>query len=173
MYRALLARDRILSYWPEDNPDTHPEDYARVRLMLHHPFKRETYLLTIDEQVILTFRAAFAYCRANHSDHEDDHYGNGDVSDEPEDLYDEPTQDNGPIGSWGAFAAPLPDREDHTDVVDDTEALGWHDVDVTNDWAAHLGRCAPEPDFWKGFRTEHPADLVITSAAHPDSLNEQ
>ncbi|KAJ5563405.1 hypothetical protein N7535_008569 [Penicillium sp. DV-2018c] len=87
--RPRRAQDIILSYWREYNPDTHPEGYARVRLMLHHPFRAETDLFSFEWHTFASFASAFAYCRRVRRDHDNDHYGSEDVPDVPEDLYED------------------------------------------------------------------------------------
>lgn len=63
------------------------EDYARVKMMLHHPFRSQEDLLRVDGVIYDSFDAALTMCRANHT-HPHDHYGKP-IQDTPEQLFED------------------------------------------------------------------------------------
>jgi hypothetical protein len=93
--RRPRAKDRCLNIWPrykKDNDDE-MEDFARARLMLHHPCRTlaDLYKDDIDEDVKTTYQAVYASCLFGHNhpldgyDDEDETFDFADASpDDPQ-----------------------------------------------------------------------------------------
>ena len=65
------AKPRVLSFYPIYKPHVSMEDYSRVKLMLHHPFRHIRQLFEVDGTVYGSFAEAYQYCSMAHS-HEPD-----------------------------------------------------------------------------------------------------
>jgi hypothetical protein len=107
---------RVLVYFPEykrERPEQE-EDYCRVKMMLHHPFRDVEDLKLVGSiagQPWGTFKEAYTHCESNHH-HEDDHY---DVPGPPEPDAppdDEPNAPDDEIRqAWMEMAGHLPQRD--------------------------------------------------------------
>ncbi|OXV07665.1 hypothetical protein Egran_04570 [Elaphomyces granulatus] len=169
---------RVLNYFPEykrERPEQE-EDYCRVKMMLHHPFRDVEDLKLVGSvagQPWGTFKEAYTHCQSNHH-HEDDHY---DVPEPPEPdapPEDEPNAPDDEIRqAWMEMAGHLPQRDGTR--VEDPNALGERDLDRGYDWDFWVAR-RPElsSDFWKVMKTDHPATLDgVHSSATVEGLEEK
>ncbi|KAJ5183745.1 hypothetical protein N7492_001361 [Penicillium capsulatum] len=172
------AKDRVLRYFPIYDPDKDVEDFARVKMMLHHPFRDMQDLLSLEDNHFPTFTDAYTWCRQAHVGiHEADCYGEITVEDVPEELFEDvdlPEQ-TPPPQSWELLARqrPGPNPAERTE---DPDALGQRDIDRQYDWTPHIGRCPDDAfprDYWQQQRALFPATLSNTAAVEPDSLNEK
>lgn len=97
------TKDRVLQYGPVYKQADQPDDFSRVKLMLHHPFREESDLLIIDGRHFSSFAEAFDFCTEHHS-HGPDHYGPLASHPPEEDLFEdrEPHGSPSDIGTWEA-----------------------------------------------------------------------
>ena len=95
--RRPRAKDRCLNIWPrykKDNDDE-MEDFARAKLMLHHPWRTlaDLYKDDIDEDVKTTYQAVYASCLFGHThpldgyDDEDETFDFADASPDDPNAY--------------------------------------------------------------------------------------
>ena len=170
MRKRSRASDRVLKYFPEykaDNPGQE-EDFARVKMMLHHPFRHVDDLKRVGAatEPWETFKEAYVYCRAFHDDHDPDMYSV--EVEELEDPFEEPEEgdDGGEQEPWMDMAAQLPNRDGTR--LEDPDDMGDRDLDRAHDWESHRAERYPDfsADFWKVMKVEHPetADRVHSSA---------
>lgn len=82
--KRTRAPPRVLNFFPQYDRIQQQEDYARVKLMLHHPFRNIEDLKTVDGLMHETFSQAYMTCSFRHT-HEKDHYGDDDMPQEVED----------------------------------------------------------------------------------------
>ena len=125
-----------MMYFPIYKWKKDPENYGRVKLMLHHPFrvvedlKQRDYP---DEEPWATFAEAYEHCRHNHT-HENDAYGDDIPEPEPE-FEDEEVVEDEIRNSWEDLARRGPRNQDRDLVgTPDAEQLGHRPVDRLYDW---------------------------------------
>ncbi|KAJ5478048.1 hypothetical protein N7530_003557 [Penicillium desertorum] len=118
---------------------------ARVKVMLHHPFRHERELLELD--------GPDAYGQRAYHTQPDDRYGR-DVNDIPEDLFEDLAHEEGePPRSWQDLARRAPNRGLATR-LQDPDKLGERDVDLAYDWTPHMDRNKDlhiPPDYWRPY----------------------
>ncbi|KAG6235057.1 hypothetical protein E4U23_000850, partial [Claviceps purpurea] len=139
------ASDRILNYFPiYRNADDTQEDYARVKLMLHHPHRRFEDLKQVDGVSYTTYVEAYQHCQQHHQGHPDDYYGRFDESDvtpaddEHDEEYTEQDEDV-PREAWQELANIIPQHALDEETV---QILGNRDIDLIYAWIIHIGRYA-------------------------------
>ncbi|KAF7179242.1 hypothetical protein CNMCM7691_008174 [Aspergillus felis] len=71
------APARVLNYFPVYKRDEQPDDFARAKLMLHHPFRVIEELKTIDYDDFESFEGAWQYCQYCQHSHLHPHDGYG------------------------------------------------------------------------------------------------
>ncbi|EED11952.1 hypothetical protein TSTA_000300 [Talaromyces stipitatus ATCC 10500] len=140
--------DRVLKYFPQYKPGQQPEDYARVKLMLHHPFKNISDLLIDPDmcEVFKSYTEAYEYCCQNHmDDHKPDYY---EEAPRPEaDPFDPlQSQSDGTQDSWLDLALQLPGNN-NIEQIEDPDRLGHRDLDRAYDWLPHI-------ETMDGYRTD-------------------
>ena len=165
------AKPRVLSFYPIYKPHVSMEDYSRVKLMLHHPFRHMRQLLEVDGTVYGSFAEAYQYCSMAHS-HEPDGYGD-DLDTEIEELFepaDEDTDEQRILQSWELLAGQLPQR-DPAVRLEDADLLGSRNIDLAYDWTSHVGTHEVPPDYWKLQKDQSPVELRSSSTASRDDLN--
>jgi hypothetical protein len=59
------AQPRVLNYFPLYKAQDHKDDLARVKMLLHHPFRQVKDLLLLGDQPFKCWSDAYAYCRAS------------------------------------------------------------------------------------------------------------
>ncbi|EED12765.1 conserved hypothetical protein [Talaromyces stipitatus ATCC 10500] len=170
-WRQIYKRDapaRVLNYFPLYDSDKQPEDYARVKLMMHHPFPEIKDLLEIDGDIFESYAAAYEFCSYAHV-HEDDFYD--EVLTHPEATHeDSDSEDEEMPQSWEALARQLPNRDDATR-VEDPDNIGDRTVDREMDWTPHVGRHSElEDNFWMTLKADNPADMTVESSASYEGL---
>ncbi|EED14664.1 conserved hypothetical protein [Talaromyces stipitatus ATCC 10500] len=172
MYERSTAEKRVINYFPIYDSEKQPGDYARVKLMLHHPFRVMQDLLTIDNNSFGSYAEAYEYCKSACS-HENDFYGEKLIQPDPthEDSDDE--TDNEIPGSWEALARQLPHRDDATR-LEDPDLLGDRTIDREMDWSSHIGSHSYiHTDFWATMKEEFPHPPTVRSSASPEDLEVQ
>ncbi|KAF5711868.1 ATP-dependent DNA helicase PIF1 [Fusarium mundagurra] len=149
------ASDRILNYFPRY--DQYNEDFARVKLMLHHPHSRFEELLTIEYTTFETYLEAYQHCRLVHQNaHPHDYYSSPQLILEEEFEEDPDDEDEVPEPSWEALGAGLPQDEPH---VEEVPMLGNRPIDLTYDWSDNIGKfpqlCIQKREYWKSLRDNY------------------
>ena len=161
-FRRRKARPRVLRYFPKYKPEKDFEQFARVKMILHHPFRTTASLLERDGITFETYTEAYnATCRHVHT-HENDFLGGPEVEqveDEFEDIEqqveDEPLQ-------WQDLAMQLPGHDNTR--VEDPDDLGERTEDWAFNWGHHAGSCDDvRTTYWKDMSNEDPADLGVAT----------
>ncbi|KAN0073157.1 hypothetical protein V8E54_008377, partial [Elaphomyces granulatus] len=163
MRERSRAPERVLNYFPVYKSDEQPEDYARVKLMLHHPFREIDSLKQFGDTSFDSFQEAYEYCQQA-CIHED--YKYGDVLIEPEQMFEESEtsdDDENVAQSWEALARQLPNRDVATRIEDPDRQF-----DREKDWMPHVGDLNDE--FWEDMKTDFPADITARSSVSPEGL---
>ncbi|KIX04765.1 uncharacterized protein Z518_05635 [Rhinocladiella mackenziei CBS 650.93] len=165
---------RILNYFPHYRPTVDVEEYARVKLTLHVPFRAVDDLLRLDncDPPFASFADAWSYWQVTHS-----HNAESDYMEEPppepeeDDFEDLHVDDDADAqASWELLAQQLPDH-DAAVRLEDPDKLGDRDLDRSYDWSPHVGRYPTlSDDFWKQMKVTSPAHLAAISSANPDEL---
>ncbi|KAJ5111720.1 hypothetical protein NUU61_001350 [Penicillium alfredii] len=176
---SVRQRDRVFSFYPVYDPERDPENFGRVKVMPHHPFRSLTDLLSLDGQLFESFAAAaFNYYAQAHI-HEPDPYGEVD-NPLPEQLFeeidldDDDDDDDDVTPSWELLARQLPREDDNLIRVEDPDLLGERDIDREYDWTRHIGKYPDiDPDYWRQMKAQYPADLAGRSDASVADLNEK
>lgn len=157
------AEPRVLNYFPRYKPnEAQLEDFARVKLMLHHPHRSLEELKTVEGTEFDSFAAAYDHCCDVHPGlHPRDYYG--ELPPPPEDEFEEqPNQEDDIVpGDWEELAGQLPRRGLETE---DLDVLGNRDVDLLYDWNPHVGRypdLARDTGYWKRIRESSSLTLEV------------
>ncbi|KAG5985594.1 hypothetical protein E4U52_001174, partial [Claviceps spartinae] len=118
------------------------EDYARVKLMSHHPHRQFEDLKKVDGVPFTTHVEAYQYCQQHHQNHPQDYYGRFDESDttppddEHAEEYTEQDEDV-PREVWQELANIIPQHDPDEETV---QIVGNRDIDLAFSWVIHLGR---------------------------------
>jgi len=165
------APPRVLQYFPRykaERDSVQYEDYCRVKMMLHHPFRDIDDLLNHEDGKFSTWVDAYAVCRSTHGHHDpdglpkeiqvpdDDEFEDdscdGDADDDPD-----------PEGYWQELAAERPNRR--ADREEDPDRLGHRDIDRV-DWSSRVNSYPElDSDWWDHQKTAHPAQLTVAYAS--------
>ncbi|EED12031.1 hypothetical protein TSTA_001030 [Talaromyces stipitatus ATCC 10500] len=86
-YERQHVLDRVLNYFPIYNAERQQDDYAHIKLMLHHPFRQITNILTLNGNTFDSFITAYTYCQEA-CIHENNYYGEV-LSQPPESTYED------------------------------------------------------------------------------------
>ncbi|CVL09016.1 uncharacterized protein FMAN_14288 [Fusarium mangiferae] len=123
------ASDRILNYFPRYGQ--YNEDFACVKLMLHHSHSRFEELLTVKDTTFETYLEAYQHSRIVHQDvHPHDYYSSPQLILEEEFEEDPDDKDEVPEQSWEALTAGVPQDEPDAEEV---PMLGNRPIDLTYD----------------------------------------
>ncbi|KAH0826840.1 hypothetical protein AYO21_07253 [Fonsecaea monophora] len=168
------APPQILNYYPRYKPSD-VENYARIKLTLHVPFREIDDLLRLDDERFETFPEAFDYWQQVYGptaepDFLEELPPEPEEQDEFEDL---PDDDEDIQQSWEVLARQLPNRDDNIR-IEDPDQLGDRDLDREYDWTPHVGRFTFPDDYWKELKQAEPASLHAESTTiDPDQLERQ
>ena len=180
-----IAPQRLINYFPRYSPSKDLEDYSRVKMMMHHPFRRIETLLLKDldpdgnpdiDDTYDSFTSALISCQNEHIHPELDGVDDGlsplpDAIDIDEFEGQQEAQDNNDL-EWAALAGQRPGR-DNTN-LEDGNALGHRDIDRLFDWSPCVNT-HPDvtPDWWNEQKTAFPKSLEVEYASQTvvDSLN--
>ncbi|EED13561.1 hypothetical protein TSTA_098180 [Talaromyces stipitatus ATCC 10500] len=171
-YKRRATPQRVINYFPIYDAEKQPEDFARVKLMLYHPFRAIENALDFEGISFTSYMDAYAYCQLSCS-HEGDHYGEKLV--QPESTHEESDNENDLTipDSWEALARQLPNRDDATR-VEDPDLLGERTIDREMDWSTHIGtHDYIQTDFWALMKEDFPRPSIVDSSASPESLETQ
>lgn len=142
-----------------------------MRLILHHPFKHLTDLLSCDGCDYDSYSTAFYTCQRLHT-HPDDYYTDI-ITDDPdtESEYEESDrgdEDNESLADFEVFARRRPNHDFTCTFTDD---LGSREIDRTYDWTSHVGRDIVSPDTWDVFKHQYTTEQAVTVNSDPVPLN--
>lgn len=160
------ASARMLNIYPRYDKDspTEMEDYARVKLQLHHPWRQLEDLRTVDGVNYGSFAAAYASCQLLH--HHTDTYDNDpadsqapeDDEDDTESVVEEPSQ--GSLQAFELYAHRRPG--DDLACPETRDDLGARMFDLEYDWSAHIGLYPEMRDsWWEEMQARYPASHSI------------
>jgi hypothetical protein len=162
-FRRPTARPRVLRYFPKYKPDKDFEQFARVKMILHHPFRTTASLLEREDgSTFETYAEAYnATCRHVHT-HENDFLGGPEIEEVEDEFEDIEHQLEDESLQWQDLAMQLPGHDNTR--VEDPEDLGERTEDWAYDWGHHAGSCDDvRSTFWKDMRNEDPADLCVAT----------
>jgi len=131
--RRPQAKPRILNYMPYYKSDTHPEDYYRVKAMLHHPFRGSVDSL---KEGFDSWEHHYRHCLATNCEHSEDWLNLDIVAQNFQDEADEFEEGDEQAASqvpidWAELSRAIPRGIDEEDAWGD---LGNRDIDVGCDW---------------------------------------
>jgi len=149
--RSRPGPHRVLNFFPRYNSEEQKEDYARAKLMIHHPFRAIDDLLydQFDETRKATFAEVFSSCIfhehvADGYDNEDTSFDFGDAPQDDED--DDGRRDALDVDAdFAELARRLPDSSGQN--VEEADQLGWRNIDDV-DWYPRIGHETVDPSFW-------------------------
>ena len=160
--RRKRAQPRILNFIPRYNPHANPSDFARVKVMLHHPFRSIQDAIRIGERQCDNWEEALAVCRAACTHDIIDSYGDPELGLDEEDTnlerIDRGSED--PVDELGmrhpALAGELVDEDN----------LGRRPTDFVKDWSdtEHIAPADLDPmSYWRNAKRDFPVVAVTTS----------
>jgi ATP-dependent DNA helicase PIF1 len=149
------ALSRILVYFPRYKRDgSRHEDFCRVKMMLHHPFRDVSDVLVVDGMRHETYAGAYAACRQHHpNQHSHDYYQVTEAAVNDDEFEDGELPADEVYNSWEALAAVLPDADKAGQ--DALEKLGTRELDLARDWSDKVGiypdleDVTYNPEYWK------------------------
>lgn len=158
-YVRASTKPRVVDFFPRYNPNKpeHTENFAHVRLMLHHPFRSFADLL-VDPRTgasFNTFHSTYQQCKDTHV-HPSDTYS----VELPEP--DEPAHDSQEVGS-DELAPAWADSAEYgpcgPTLIEDNDDLGNREVDRAMDWSnGRVFRYRQlTSDYWEKLKDDHPA----------------
>ncbi|EEQ31187.1 ATP-dependent DNA helicase PIF1 [Microsporum canis CBS 113480] len=178
--RRPRAKARCINFYPRYSPDPLHDDYSkycRVKMLLHHPYRREADLLVTEDGSEMTWVVAFSRCRATHGEHEFDTL---EQTEEPdEDQFDPPEEeeplDNEPLEAWQALrqirAEVEPDDAD-SDNNDEEPRFVLRPMDIEYDWSTHIANTMEiPPTWWRDQINAYGSNSDISTPISPDTLN--
>jgi ATP-dependent DNA helicase PIF1 len=152
--RRIRAKARILNFMPRYSPVAEPEHFARVKLMLHHPFRDVGEVLTINGTTFDTFFSAYSYCQDHCSHTIEDSYGLPSLGVEEDDPNLEPPGDL-EMDEFDELAGRQPGSQG---VVVDKDGLGDRPVDCLYNWNSpqHNDMFSLSPlSYWKDVKSSY------------------
>ena len=153
--RRKRALPRVLNFIPRYNPRVDPTHFARVKLMLHHPFREVSDAMRVAGVQYDTWVEAFAACQAVCSHNIADYYGDGELGVEEEDLNLEPLvcDQQSSFDELGMRGPSTPG------VLVDEEDLGQRPADRAKDWSTpeHIASEHLDPlTYWRNAKRDFP-----------------
>jgi ATP-dependent DNA helicase PIF1 len=167
--RRVKAKPRILNFMPRYSPIAEPDHFARVKLMLHHPFREVDEVLTINGNVFDTFTAAYSYCRSTCSHSLVDSYGLPNLGVDEEDPNLEPPEDL-EMDDFDELAGRQPGSQG---LVVDQDGLGNRPLDRLHDWndPQHDDTFALNPlSYWKEMKQSYDGPAPSMANTEPNTL---
>jgi ATP-dependent DNA helicase PIF1 len=166
---------RVINYFPRYSSDLSSqeyESYCRVRLMLHHPFKQLTDLLSFGGSHYGSYTDALRACRQLHT-HPDDFYTDREADSQDTDSEDSESVGNEssdePLADFELFARRRPRNDDLT--CSFTDDLGSRELDRAYNWTSHVGRDITTPEAWDQFKLLNHTGQAVTVNSDPGPLN--
>jgi Helitron helicase-like domain at N-terminus/PIF1-like helicase len=175
--RRPRAAARIINAFPAYDPENkdHYNDYCRVKLMLHHPFRQVDELRTNDQDhEYEDFAGAFEYCYAYHN-HPADYYDpppKPPPEDNDDDIYTDLTPRLSDPQAPVDFEEWTRMRPGQENIVEwDMDDLGARPLDRLYDWTPHIGKYPVECSWWPIQKQNFPASQSIQSEGLPSVQN--
>lgn len=170
------AKERLINYFPRYTLAKAPEDYARIKMLLHHPVQGddiENLLQRLDEEPFPDWMSAFQYCSRHHLYHPTDGFGDdlAEIDEEENEFFEPfPAEPEENTLFWAEFAALRPGRD--AAVFTDPDALGNRPIDLNFQWSAFVGRCNISPTWLKEQKLNDETTLEAAPASQSmiDSL---
>jgi ATP-dependent DNA helicase PIF1 len=170
------AKPRLINYFPRYDIEKTPEDYARVKMMLHHPFRGEVNnLLSTPTQEYMDWTSAYRHCCDAHgSTHlyfNTDGFGDPVEIVEQDDMWELFEDDEENDLFWAELAAQRPGRDGAE--LEDPEALGKRDIDRAFDWSQFIDEHQVFPTWLAEMKEAYPKALEVDYASQSmvDSLS--
>jgi hypothetical protein len=164
------AQNRVVQYYPIYDRVANQEQFSRVKLMIHHPFRVPEDLLTVDGSIFETFTEAYVHCRLIHVHDHDGYEEEPEEDDSSDESGSEPEETPDVDQSWEALAQQRPGRDNATYLVGQDQ-LGERDIDRDYDWLQHVAtELLFDREYWAQTKTDHPAELLAVSSASPEGL---
>lgn len=166
------AKPRFINYFPRYHPLKDVENFARIKLMLHHPFKKIEDLLSADN--FQNYASALEYCRRTHTgDKAHEHWDMDGMEELPhiaedEQEFEEPDlEDDQNDLFWADLAAQRPGRDNAATVFEDPDELGNRPLDREYDWDQFVGKHSDMfyPAWLPDMKEQHPKALEVNYAA--------
>lgn len=140
--RAENVPDYVLHFSKIYDPTTDSDDFARVKLMLHHPFTNLNQLKQVNGREFASYTAAWEYCKAHHNTHMVDYYGKPPEA-APEQLFEDiesDAEEDDIQPSWAELAGRAGRYGDQMIEVEDPDRLGERLIDREHDWTGEVNR---------------------------------
>jgi ATP-dependent DNA helicase PIF1 len=158
--RRPRAKARILNYFPRYSPSTHPEDFARVKLWLHHPFIDEESVTLVSGILFSTYSEAYAHCQKVCTHELSDAYG----TEAPGVEEDDPNLEELPTDLDSSLDELANRRPGSQGEEVDEDDLGVRPIDRLKDWtlAPHIDTFALDPaTYWDTLKRIHPVQVSL------------
>jgi hypothetical protein len=141
-HKGPRAKARVLNYFPQYRQSDQPDDFARVKPMLHHPFHNIEKLKEIDGETHASYEHAYQNRLLNHGGlHWIDSFGNANLPDDPTESEFEPSP-----AEWNELAHRLPGQQGQAEDPDD---LGNRTIDRSANWLDRVGQFLDlNADYW-------------------------
>jgi ATP-dependent DNA helicase PIF1 len=166
--RRPQAAARILNFFPRYRSDN-VEDFARCKLMLHQVYTSLDSLKQVEDEVYDTYFAAWEAFRGIYPELPLDGLDEEEI--EADDSIHEDTPNEAPDEdvepSWDELGRRLPDR---TGRNQEPNMLGQRLIDLAADWTPRIGTHVFDEKYWDITKTEHPANLAMTTTATREEL---
>jgi hypothetical protein len=169
------AKPHLINYFPKYNVEKSSEDYARIKMMLHHPFREEVdSLLLTPTQEYLNWTSVYQHCFNTHGDthpyFDIDGFGDPVEIVEQDDMWELFEDDGENDLFWAEFAAQQPGRDGAE--FEDPDALGRRDIDHAFNWSRFIDKYDISPTWLEEMKEAHPRVLEVgyTSQSMVDSL---
>ena len=167
--RRPRAKARVLNFFPRYKSAVDMENFARVKLTLHHPFRVPSDLYIVAGATYSTFTEAYDRCRASCNHDLVDAYGEPDLEgeeDDPdwEDVMVDETLSFDELG----LRRPGGDGEEV-----DLDALGERPLDRAKDWLdpSHIDPYDLDPmTYWANMKAQHPISTAAASNTDANTL---
>jgi ATP-dependent DNA helicase PIF1 len=161
--RRPRAKPRVLNFLPQYSIVAQPEEFARVKLMLHHPFRNIRDVQILHGRVFTSYTSAYQACREECEHSLKDSYGDPDPGVEEEDPNLEPVE---PVqeSSFDELAGRRPGSGG--ELVDE-DRIGDRPSDRVKDWTAvqHVDSYGLDMrTYWPNAKRDYPVGVTNTQA---------
>jgi ATP-dependent DNA helicase PIF1 len=167
--RRAKALPRVLNFMPRYSPAFELEHFARVKLMLHHPFREVDDVLTINGSAFDTFTSAYTYCRGHCSHAINYSYGLPALGIDKADTTLEPAEDL-EMDDFDELAGCQPGSQG---IAVDKDGLGDRPVDCLYNWNApeHNDTFDLNPlSYWKDVKLTYDGPFPGVTNTDPNTL---
>ena len=159
------AKARVLNYWPRYKMATQPEDYCRVKMMLHHSFVDVSALLEDQNTAGITYTTwaeSYRSCKEYCAPHLDDYMDELEEAVDDNEFEELEFEEEDDEASWELLAQET--ARQRATRVEDPDHLGERDNDRAY-WslhaAEHVGKYDISDKYWEEAKTAEPAQFNI------------